>query len=349
MGVLDFTASVTGTEHKPRLRPRECLQPSSPLTRTGDTYNVEWKYKDLVTARDLILEIPPPFMGNDVAKVWQRLTWAGIATALLLGLVLFAGGVASGKPVTLGQFALIVLALALFYPLLYFLSHHMSVPWGFGIAFLVSSFLVLDNLRRWHGLWFALRYGGFGLVTLLGLFSAAALATKGSGTLVTVGLVLLIWFAIRTTPRISAWVAEAKAAAPPPPPPPPSIFRREDMAWPGEARDPGSDEDDLLEFDESEEPPTGETAERAPAVTAAAPVVALAQPPTEPAVEERKHFCAYCGGGVDEDFSFCPHCGKDARIARECEHCGTQICLPCAHNYRFCPGCGAELPEVREG
>jgi hypothetical protein len=43
------------------------------------------------------------------------------------------------------------------------------------------------------------------------------------------------------------------------------------------------------------------------------------------------------------------HCGKDARIARECEHCGTQICQPCAHNYRFCPGCGAELPEVRVG
>ena len=350
MGELTFTASVTGTEHKPRLRPRECLQPSTPLTRNGDTYNVEWKYKDLVTTRDLILEIPPPFLGNDVAKASYGLTWAGIATVLLFGLVLFTAGWASGKTVGVGQFFLIVLALVLFYPLLFYVSRHLSVPWAFGIAFAVSSLLVLDTLRRGQGLWFALRYGAFGLVTLLGLFSAAALATKGAGTMVMIGSALLIWYAIRITPRIAKRQAEDRAAAaertrPPTPPSSGPIFRLEDVAWPGEAPEPGPAAEGSVESDESDQPPMGEAA----APTAAVAAATVAPTPVEPVVEERQHFCAYCGGKVEEEFSFCPHCGKDARIAHECEHCGTQICLPCAHNYKYCPGCGAALPEVGEG
>ena len=103
----------------------------------------------------------------------------------------------------------------------------------------------------------------------------------------------------------------------------------------------------MLEPDDYEEPPAAHVAAAAVAAPAvAASVVAV---PVEPVAEERKHFCAYCGGGVAEDFSFCPHCGKDARIAHECEHCGTRICRACAPEYRFCPGCGKALTEMAGG
>lgn len=302
---LEFTLEVPGMEHTPEIPSDRCLKPTRSLERGQGGLVAEWKYKNLLTAHDIALELPPPFVGSNVAERLPRLVWAALATIVLFGLILLAGGAASRQTVTVGQYLLVAVALAVFYPMLLYLSQHMRVHLAFFISFVAVSALVLGSLRRWHGIGFAVGYGGLGLVILLGVFSAAALATKGSGALVTIGLLVLVGFAMRTAPAISV----ARPKAPPGEPPPAgAAVAEEEERW--------------AEAEPELEPP---------------------QPP--PAA---RRYCAFCGGELAEGFSFCPQCGENARIALACPECGTQICLQCHENYRFCPGCGAALPTREE-
>jgi hypothetical protein len=143
-----------------------------------------------------------------------------MVTVILFGLVLFTGGIATGKPVGIGQFLLIVSALVMFYPLLLYLSESLRVAPAFWLSYLAVSGLVLWNLRRGQGLRFALRYGGFALVVLLGLSTAAVLATEGSGVIVTVGLLLMVGYVMSIAPAVAQAVEESRPQLPPAPPPP---------------------------------------------------------------------------------------------------------------------------------
>ncbi len=303
-----FALTVSGTERKPDLPARVCLEPTTPLEKTPDGWTATWDCDNLLSTRDIIIVIPPRFMGSNVSQRVDRLTWAGVASALLFGLILFTGGVAARKPVSVGQYLLVVLALAVFFPLFLYLSKHLRVSEAFWLSFLAMAFLVLHNLRRGQGLRFALGYGGFGLLVLPGLLTAAALATKGAPALVMIGMLLLVGYVVVVAPK----VAKARPKPPPPPPtpapPPPS-------------------------------PPVGEgeeTPQPAPPAVASVPVAACAPP-------EPEAFCVFCGEALDEEFRYCPHCGQGAEIMVKCERCGNAICLEAGAPYRFCPGCGERL------
>ena len=315
MKELDFTATVTGTEHRPELRPWESLLPTAPLTKDQNGFSVAWQYTNLVTSRDITIEIPPPFLGADLTERVPRLSWAAAATVVLFGLVLFAGGLASGKGMAVSQYLLIVLALLVFYPTLLYLSKHLPVYQAFPIAFGTVSLLIIYSLRRAQGLKFALGYGGLGLIVLLGLFSAAALATKGAGVMVTGGALVLVAFGMYAAPRVAAARSRSQPRAALPPPPPP------------------------VEAAESAES-DGEQQPGAPAARKPSPLDSAAAMP--------KVFCAFCGTGLEEGFDFCPHCGENSRLVFRCTQCGARICLQCGAGYRFCPGCGIALPTLSE-
>ena len=211
----------------------------------------------------------------------------------------------------------------MFYPLLLHLSKYMAVHYAFLIGFVAVALLVLDNLRRSQGLKFALGYGGFGLIVVLGMFSAAALATKGAGAIVTIALLLLVAYIMYAGPRVAAaWPKRPprKELLPPPPPPEGQAEAPEGGRSPSSAAESGED--------------------------AQAEIMREATPPPTPAAEEEaRAFCAFCGGCLEEGFLFCPRCGKGTEIALECARCGTRICLSCSGEYRHCPGCGAPLPR----
>ncbi|HEY3396211.1 MAG TPA: hypothetical protein VGM19_01005 [Armatimonadota bacterium] len=235
LGELSFKLAVTGTERRPELPARVCLEPSGPLTRTADGWHAEWVYTNLLTTRDIVIVIPPRLMGSNLALFSSRLVWAGLLTVILFGLVLFTGAVVARRPLGVGQFLLIVLALVTFYPVLLYMSQYLPVAAAFWISYLAVSGLVLANLRRGQGLSFALRYGGFALVVLLGLSTAAALATKGSGALVTVGWLLLVGYIMSVAPGVAAAIKAARPPLPPAPPPPAPRPSRPVAPQPGDA------------------------------------------------------------------------------------------------------------------
>ena len=324
---LDFSITVRGTEREPALPPRQCLDPTTPLGRTEGDFLADWKYENLLTSRDIIIEIPPRYLGSNVVQRLPRLTWAALATIVLFGLILFAGGAASGKTATISQYVLIAMALAVFYPMLLYLSKHMRVHHAFLISFVAVSLLVLDSLRRWQGLKFAVAYGGFGLVILLGLFSVAALAEKGAGALVTAGVLVLVGFAMYAAPKVSL------ARTPPPPP----------EGAPPSGEPPAEAEVTLAGAEDDTE--GAALADDASEEWRAEPVTDQRPQEPEPPPQEPGRFCAFCGAGVEEEFVFCSQCGKGARIALECAQCGIQVCRNCGGDYQFCPGCGAPLPH----
>ncbi|MCK4323695.1 MAG: inner membrane CreD family protein [Armatimonadetes bacterium] len=304
---LDMSVTVSGTERPPELG--QSLLPTTPLTRAHDSFTVEWKYKDLLTSRDICIEIPARLLGSNVANRFPALLRAGVATVVLFGMMLFIGGLVSGKRVAAPQYVLIALALAVFYPMLLYLSEHMRLSQAFGICFVAVGLMVLGSLLRSHGLKFALGYGGLGLVILLGLFSAAALATRGAGALVTIGVLVLVGFAMYTVPRIS--IARPKPLLPGVVPP----------------HEPGATREEVT--------PTGDAD--------VADAAGEQMPGPAPPKREPGAFCAFCGAEVAQDFSFCPSCGETARVAEGCVQCGTPICRECGGDYRFFPGCGAPL------
>ncbi len=311
-----FALTVSGTERKPELPARLCLDPSTPLEKGTEGWTATWDYKNLLSTRDIVIVIPPRFMGSNVFQRVQRLTWAAVASVLLFGLILFTGGAASRKSVSVGQYMLVVLALAVFYPLFLYLSKHLRVAPAFWLSYAAIGLLILYSLARGQGLRFALGYGGFGLVLLPGLFTAAALATKGAAALVMVGLLLLVGYVIVVAPKIAA--ARPPRPVPPPAPRPPSPPSVPEVGGVAEG-----------------EAPAGETVPSVPVPAGPTPT------PVEP--EGPVAFCVYCGEALAEEFCFCPHCGKGAEITVKCDRCGNALCLEPGTPYQYCPGCGRRL------
>ena len=105
-----------------------------------------------------------------------------------------------------------IAAAIIFAPLTLHLSRIISPIGAFVIAFATVALLVVWSLRRSHGMRFALGYGVLGLVITLGMLSAAALLTSGSGLVVTITLLLLIAFGMSVSPRLTEVYEEQRAA-----------------------------------------------------------------------------------------------------------------------------------------
>jgi len=314
---LDFTLVTTDASRRPVVPLAASLRPSEPLTLEGGGYSAKWVYDNLLTGRDIMIEMPMSVVRSDLSDRSRDLVPVAAAVAVLFALVLLFAGRAAGKPVGAGEIVLVVLAIAVFYPMLVFLSRHFSVSIAFAGAFIVTGVLVMSALRREHGMGFALRTGGFAMVAVLGLLSLAAIAGEGAGTLVTLSAVLLVAFAIRVAPAL-------RPETPAPPPPPPAAARdavteRGEETW---------GEDDAEEGAETPE-------QRSSAELPTAAVEA------EPAPPER--FCAYCGCAVEPDFEYCPRCGKGQELTVCCAACGFEVCRECGPAYRFCPNCGSPV------
>lgn len=336
---LSYAVTIKGVQRKPILPPKECLDPTTALARQGETYAVAWDYTNLLTQRDIIIQIPAPLFGGDIAHRMPNLIRTGVVSLVLLALLLASGGSIVGKRLTLGQFFLLALPVVMFYFLLLQLSKYASLFLAFALAFVLMTMLVIPILARVQGRRFAWTYGLFGLIVIVGMFSAAALLTKGAGTLVTIAVFALVAYLVYAAPRLPLFQARPeRVLPPPPPPPPPPLLDVDDDLAEGEAGESG----------ESGPAPGAVAAEAEPLALpatepAAPPAGPLPEPP--PPAPPPGHYCAYCGRHVEDSFEFCPGCGKPAGVTRPCARCGMEICGACASSYRYCPGCGSALAE----
>jgi hypothetical protein len=67
-------------------------------------------------------------------------------------------------------------------------------------------------------------------------------------------------------------------------------------------------------------------------------------PPESPPPPSR--YCPHCGGPLDQDFSFCPACGYDAKLFRRCPACDAEHYVPPEAKLGHCPACGEPLTNL---
>ena len=207
---LTFELTMSGVRDRPVL-PKQCLAPTEGPRKARHSYQVRWVYKDLVTDRDIIIEIPKRLIGARPFSRWPIFAAVGL---VLFALLLYAGAITTERQVAPAQLVLAVLALLAFYPLFLYLAGLVALPWAFLISLIISGGLVISYLRGVGGRRFALTYGGTGVVVLLGVFSLAGMLSKGTGILLTLGGLVLLLFAMRT-------VSTILERRPPPAPKPP--------------------------------------------------------------------------------------------------------------------------------
>jgi len=312
MKQLAVSFVMPNTEHPPDLAAGNCLKPTTELTRTADGYAAEWDYSNLLTTKDIIVTVPEPFVGRNVAQRFSGLLRAGFGAAILFVLLLVAGGMASRRRLSASQYLVAIAAAIIFAPLMLHLSRIISPIAAFVIAFATVALLVVWSLRRSHGLRFALGYGALGLVITLGMLSAAALLTSGSGLVVTITLLLLIAFGMQVSPQLAEVYEEQRAAR---------------IAAVPEATVVAADDEPTVP---------------------AAPVSPITRPSASVPEEEARgeRFCPFCGQAVAREFRYCPYCSREVDITVECPQCGVEICRTCGALYTFCPSCGAAIPDL---
>jgi hypothetical protein len=236
---------------------------------------------------------------------------AVLAPFLVVLFMAALGGVLvlSGVRLRLESYLLTGFGLALFYPMLTFLSGILPLAAAAALAVLLVSGLLLGFLARAVGGKPILARAGLLLAVFLGFLSLGML-TPWRGLLLTAGaLLLLAMFMLLYARRARA-------------PEPETIV------------EPEMEESPTPEAEPEREPglePGGEFAQ----TVAAENVVA---PPGEPYLH-----CPFCGRALEEDYAFCPACGHETTGLRRCDHCGHEGLVTAGLEAVHCVRCGSQL------
>ena len=295
---------------------------ASDLTDEGETFT--WDYKDLIANRDIRLTLPARLsFAQRVARLQGDFRTLANLAPLLIGLFLASlAGVLhlSGVHLRLESYLLMGFGLALFYPLLTFLSALVNVAVAAVLALLLVSGLLLVFLSLavgWpcgipgsrgsqsdlgpipHG-WRRIRWSvGVLLVIFLGAFSLGVLTPWRGLLLTSGGLMLVATFMVH---------------------------------WAGWARRAST---------EPEPQPTPTPAEIGPA---SEPTMVNAEPPEAQANPEPAGlYCPYCARELADDYRFCPGCGHDTSSVRRCAACGHAQFVEADLAPAYCLHCGQVL------
>ncbi len=301
---VDITVTVEG------LIGSEVPKTSLPPTDNevgNDSQTITWHYTGLIADRDIQLSLPTRLsFAQRVAQLQDDFHTLAILAPFLvgLGLISLAGMFhLSDLRLPLEGYLLTGCALALFYPLLTFLSGVVEVTLAAVLALLLVSGLLLTFLGLIAG-WQQVRWRlGLWLFVFLGIFSLGML-TPWRGLLLTGGSFLLLG-------TFMILYARRPAVPEPEPTPPP------DEAVPEPDSAPPSDEA-VLQPDS-------------------------ASPPDEAPPEPVHRYCPYCARPLAEDHKFCPGCGRDTSSCRRCTDCGHHQFVPAEFESVYCLNCGQLL------
>lgn len=269
------------------------------MTEEGETFT--WDYNNLIANRDIRLVLPSRLsFAQRVAQLQDDFLNLATLAPFLVGLALASLSALcrlSDVRLQLPSYLLTGLGLALFYPLLTFLSGLMDVTLAAMLALLIISALVVLFLRRATGR----RQMGWGVLWLLliflGCFSLGTL-TPWRGLLMTVGGLLFV-----------GGFMLLYARRPQPPEPAPELL----AVVPEFAPEPEPEPEPEIELEPEPEPePAGYHCPRCGR-----------------ALADAYHFCPGCGYET-ESFSHCAHCGYKQFVPTgletgHCLHCGQPL------------------------
>jgi hypothetical protein len=299
---VDVTLTVLG------LQGSEVPQFSLPTTDVVDLEDGErfaWQFEGLIPNRDIQINLPVHLSFTQrVAQLQSDFRTIGNWAPILIGLFLASLAIllrfADAKLAT-ESYLMIGFALALFFPILTFLSGLLHVILAAILAFLTISALILAFLGLTLG-WRQTRWrAGILLVVFLGFFSLGIL-TPWQRLLTTAGGLLLV---------ATFMIAYARRIIPPEPEP--------------------ADEPEPIE-----QPETEPASEAAPA---SSPVRAPSFEETR-LPEPISAYCPQCGRDRGEDYAFCPGCGYATEDLHRCSHCGHEQIISTEAEETYCLSCG---------
>jgi len=285
---------------------------SSEASENSETFI--WNYSDLIIDRDIRLELPTQLsFAQRLAQLQDEFrALAGLAPVLVMGFLAALFGVFYLSDLRLRPelYLLAGLGLALFYPLLTFLSGLMELAAAAVLAVALVAGLLLTFLGLAAG-WRPVRWRlGLLLLVFLGFFSLGMLTPWHGLSLTAGGLVLVGLF----------MVLLARRPAQPDPELEPDV---EYVAEKLELLDDVSLSEELdVEL----------------AVSEPEPVMA-----EELAPEPAGFHCPFCGRQLDDEFSFCPACGRETRQLAECPSCESKQFVPAEQDTVHCLRCGESL------
>jgi hypothetical protein len=309
---LDVEITVEGLEGS--TVPSSSL-PASSHEAAGDGEVVTWSYTNLIIDRDIQLRLPAQLsFAQRIAESQDEFRLLVGLAPLLIGLFLVSlAAVFHLGRVDLGleSYLLTGCGMALFFPLLIFLSGVTGLIPAAVLALLVVSGLLLAFLSQATSWQQSRDRVGLLLVIFLGFFSVGLL-TPWWGLMLTTGGLLLV--------GVLMLVYARRPPAPEPEPSPPV----EEAPDPVRSQPPE---------DDGAEPETAE----APDETVPESV------PTPPSEEVAGLYCPRCACGLAEDYRFCPACGHDTNELSRCDNCGVRQFVPAEIETAHCVHCGQVL------
>lgn len=282
--------------------------PASAHESTAEGEVWTWHYPLLIADRDIRLDLPTTlsFAQRVAALQDDYRLLGGLAPFLTAGFLASLAGVLhlSGVRLRVTSYLLVGCTLALFYPLLTFLSGTVALPLAAVLSVALVSALVLGFLG-WTAGWRATAWqAGLLLVVYLGLFSLGILTPWRELLFTGGGLLLLGTF--------MALYARYRASIPPEPEPVP--LPEHDVT--AVAAEPASTPVDL-----ADDPPPTDGA-----------------PPGQDEIH-----CPYCARRLAENDRFCPSCGHDTAQLQRCPACGRQQLVPAEIDHAHCLYCGEPI------
>ena len=300
LGVSIIVEGLTGGQVPKRSLPTTEVE----TTAEGETFH--WDYTNLVANRDIRLELPKQLsFAQRVAELEDDFITLGSLAPFLIGLFLAAlAGLLrlDQQRLSLPGYLLIGVGLALFYPLLTFLSGLVDVILAAMIAVVTVSLLLLAFLGLMVGWRLAAQRLSWLLFIFLVVLSLGILTPWRGLTITFGGLLLLGTFML--------------------------VY----------ARRPIEATDELVT--EPETTSTAEADDPSPHVVSSLVDEPPAKPASPPPASYRAH-CPQCGRGQADDFTYCPSCGYDGRLIRRCPACqheqviddeAFKHCLHCGHS-----------------
>jgi len=308
----DFDLRVTIRGAQKINIPESALEPTA---RQDAAQNVahetvlSWRYLNTITNRNVQVELPAlPRLAyaQRVDRLGQFFLQLALAAPLLTALFLLfwlAAMRLESLRVAREHTMMLGIGFFLFYPLFIFSAGFMDLPLAFVISLIVAGALVVGYVVRAIGKQMVTIY----LVPLLIVFYC--LLTRGLTAPRYLGMMLVISAVVLAA--LFMW----------------RVSRHKPQAAPVEEAKP------TTVAEEKQVAPTVEE------ITA--PVEEGEQTPPHDA-EDTQRYCAHCGQCIESSFQFCPRCGKDAQVTRQCARCGLEY-IPTGEMPGFCPACGNSL------
>jgi hypothetical protein len=281
--------------------------PTTDIEPKEDGETLNWHYTNLIADRDIQITLPVQLsFSQRVAQLQDDFRSLASVAPFLVGFCLLSLAAVfhlSGIQLRLEYYLIIGCGLALFYPLLTFLSGLLDVTLAAAFALLLILVLLLTFVRltlEQKGIVWRV---GVILIVFLGIFSLGML-TVWRGILLSGGSFILlgtfmVFYArrpIETEPDIDLQAQGLVQEADPAPLSDETISGREA---------------NIAQMDE--------------------------------VPHSTLFHCPYCGREIEESFQYCPECGRDASLVHRCKKCGHEQFLPPDQENVYCLYCGEPL------